>query len=86
MTAVVGGQRSLSEFLELGESIPSAVREVLERRGVNCLRAVQVLAIQGGLLRGSDLLVCSPSASGKTLVGEIAILRWVLEGGKAIYM
>jgi len=86
VTAVVGGQRSLSEFLELGESIPSAVREVLERRGVNCLRAVQVLAIQGGLLRGSDLLVCSPSASGKTLVGEIAILRWVLEGGKAIYM
>jgi replicative superfamily II helicase len=70
----------------LDEKMPERIREILEQQGINYLRAVQILAIQGGLFEGSDLLVCSPSASGKTLVGELAILKWVLEGGKAVYM
>lgn len=80
------GQKNLGAFLNLEEKIPAQIREILEQQGINYLRAVQVLAIQNGLLEGADLLVCSPSASGKTLVGELAILKWVLEGGKAVYM
>jgi replicative superfamily II helicase len=82
----VDGQKSLGAFLNLEEKVPAQIREILEQQGINYLRSVQILAIQGGLLEGADLLVCSPSASGKTLVGELAILKWVLEGGKAVYM
>jgi replicative superfamily II helicase len=82
----VDNQRSLRTFLQLDENIPRLIREILERQGINYLRAVQILAIQGGLLDEASLLVCSPSASGKTLVGELAILKWVLQGGKAVYM
>lgn len=79
-------QKSLGAFLNLEEKVPAQIREILEQQGINYLRVVQILAIQGGLLEGANLLVCSPSASGKTLVGELAILKWVLEGGKAVYM
>jgi replicative superfamily II helicase len=82
----VDGPKNLGTFLNLEEKIPAQIREILEQQGINYLRAVQILAIQGGLFEGADLLVCSPSASGKTLVGELAILKWVLEGGKAVYM
>ncbi len=82
----VDGQKGLEAFLNLEENVPRRIREILERQGINYLRAVQILAIQGGLLDGVNQLVCSPSASGKTLVGELAILKCVLEGGKAVYM
>lgn len=83
---MVDGQKNLSAYLNLEKNIPLIIRKVLEQQSINYLRNIQILSIQGGLFEGTDLLVCSPSASGKTLVGELAILRWVLEGGKAVYM
>lgn len=51
------------------------------------LRPPQALAIKAGLLSGKNLVVASPTASGKTLVAEIACVKNVLEkGGKAIYL
>ena len=81
-----GGQRSLGVYLNADEIIPARIREILREQGIERLRPVQVLAIRAGLFEGADLLVCSPSASGKTLVGELAILNRVLEGGKAVYI
>jgi len=50
-------------------------------------RPSQEKAINAGLLDGKNILVCSPTASGKTLVAEIAMLQAILEGkGKAIYV
>ncbi len=56
-------------------------------RGIGIIpRGVQVTAIENGLLDGRSLLVCSPTGSGKTLVGEMALLRAVLNGRKGLYL
>ncbi len=49
-------------------------------------RGVQREAIERGLLEGASLMVCSPTGSGKTLVGEMAALRAVLSGERALYL
>jgi helicase len=51
------------------------------------LRPAQAKAVQSGLLEGTNLLVCTPTASGKTLIAELAMLQAVYEGrGKALYI
>jgi len=46
----------------------------------------QEKAIKAGLLDGKNLIVCAPTASGKTLIAEMAMLNQILsKGGKAIY-
>ncbi len=67
--------------------IPAKVRRVLARRGFSALRPSQEKAIAAGLFEGQNLLVCTPTASGKTLVGELAALNAVLhDQGKAVYV
>ena len=67
--------------------IPKKVQEVLDRRGFASLRPCQKKAIAAGLFEDKNLLVCTPTASGKTLVGELAALNAILHHrGKAIYV
>ncbi|MBW2997997.1 DEAD/DEAH box helicase [Candidatus Woesearchaeota archaeon] len=50
-------------------------------------RPSQEKSINAGLLENKNLLVCTPTASGKTLVGEMALIKTIMEGrGKAIYL
>ncbi len=63
------------------------LREVLARRGVTSLMPVQVEVIKRGLFYRQSFLVCAPSGSGKTLVGEMAAAMAVLNRlGKAAYL
>ncbi len=67
--------------------IPAKVYALLERRGFTALRPAQAKAIEAGLFEDKNLLVCTPTASGKTLVGELAALNAVLhDRGKAVYV
>ncbi len=50
------------------------------------LTPIQDKAIAAGLLEGTSLLVCAPTASGKTLVGTMAITSALANGGKALYV
>ncbi|MFP4591337.1 MAG: DEAD/DEAH box helicase [Halobacteriales archaeon] len=59
--------------------VADELREVLAAR-FDRLRPVQARAVEAGLLAGEDLLVVSATATGKTLVGEIAGVQRVLEG------
>lgn len=60
---------------------------VLSNMGFDELRPSQVKSIRAGLLDGRNLLVCTPTGSGKTLVAEIAIMNSILNGsGKGIYI
>lgn len=73
--------------MRLREKIPNKVYEVLERRGFTQLRPSQEKAIEAGLFEDKNLLVCTPTASGKTLVGELAALNAIYhDKGKAIYV
>jgi helicase len=63
------------------------VIELLANEGLDDLYPPQQHAIEAGVLQGKNLVLASPTASGKTLVAELCILQHVLEHrGKAIYL
>ncbi len=67
--------------------IPDAVKAVLAKAGYDVLYPPQEDAIKAGALDGKNIVLASPTASGKTLVAEMAILKSILEkGGKALYL
>ncbi|MFW9849960.1 MAG: DEAD/DEAH box helicase [Candidatus Thorarchaeota archaeon] len=61
------------------------VHKILENLGVHP-RGIQREAIESGLLEGQSVLVCSPTGSGKTLVGEMALLRAISDGQRGLYI
>jgi helicase len=61
--------------------------ESLTQRGIKSLTPPQELAIKQGLLRGENLVVASPTASGKTFIAEMAMLRSIMhDRKKAVYV
>jgi helicase len=71
---------------ELQKKIPDKLFDILSKE-ITELRPCQEKAIKQGLLKGQSLLVCTPTASGKTLIAELAAMKNILEGeGKAIYI
>jgi len=63
---------------------PRIVRRLAEE-GIEELYPPQEQAI-GPALEGKNLVLAVPTASGKSLVGYLAILQAVLRGGKALYI
>ena len=67
--------------------IDKQVIELLTKEGLDELYPPQQHAIEAGVLDGKNLVLASPTASGKTLVAEFCILQHILEHrGKAIYL
>jgi helicase len=67
--------------------VPEAVKEILIKSGIVELYPPQEEAIKAGALDGRNLVLASPTASGKTLVAELCALKHVLErDGKVIYL
>lgn len=67
--------------------IADSVKAVLARAGYDILYPPQEEAIQAGALDEKNIVLASPTASGKTLIAELVILKSVLErGGKALYL
>jgi helicase len=67
--------------------IPEKIYPILERRGFLELRPAQAKSINAGLFEDKNLLVCTPTASGKTLVAELAFLNAIMhDKGKAVYV
>ena len=58
----------------------------MERLGIAELRPAQQKALDAGLERGRNLLVCSPTASGKTLIAELAFLQALNEKKISVYI
>ena len=72
---------------ELKEKLHPELYSVLEKEKINELRPAQEKSINAGLLDYKNLLVCTPTASGKTLIAEIAAMNSILKGiGKAVYI
>ena len=68
-------------------SVPESVKEIITRGGIVELFPPQEEAIRAGALEGRNLVLASPTASGKTLVAEFCALKHVLErNGKIIYL
>jgi len=67
--------------------VPESVKEVLLRSGIAELYPPQEEAVRAGVLEGKNLVLASPTASGKTLIAELCSLKHILEkNGKVIYL
>jgi len=71
------------------EELPlhDSVKQVLTRLGITELYPPQQEAVLAGALKGKNLVLASPTASGKTLIAELCALKHVLErDGKVLYL
>jgi helicase len=68
------------------DGIPEWLPEHLAGEGIEALYPPQAAAVEAGVTRGESLVASVPTASGKTLVAELAMLASVAAGGKALYI
>lgn len=69
------------------KEMPVPAIEALEKDGITELNEPQEMAVDAGLLQGKNLVVSAPTASGKTLIAELAFLNTVLnKKKKAVYL
>ncbi|MDD3042728.1 MAG: ATP-dependent DNA helicase [Methanosarcinaceae archaeon] len=66
--------------------LPEIVKRFYIESGIAELYPPQAEAVERGLLEGKNLLAAIPTASGKTLLAELAMLKSILAGGKALYI
>ena len=66
--------------------LPAGVGEALEAEGVAELYPPQMAAVEAGVVDGQSLVAAVPTASGKTLIAELAMLSSIERGGKALYI
>jgi helicase len=63
------------------------VGEILEARGYNELYPPQLTALKSGVLEGKNFVLSMPTASGKTLIAELALIKSILtKKGMALYV
>jgi helicase len=68
-------------------AIPEPVKQLVIQSGIADLYPPQEEAIKAGALEGKNLVLASPTASGKTLVAEFCALKHIIEkNGKAVYL
>lgn len=68
-------------------AVPESVKEMIIGSGIVELYPPQEEAVKAGALEGKNLVLASPTASGKTLVAELCALKHVLEkNGRIIYL
>jgi helicase len=70
-------------------NLPDPVKEFYINSGITDLYPPQASAIEAGLLEDKNLVAAIPTASGKTLLAEFAMLRSILDEtkpGKALYI
>ncbi|MFW5906644.1 MAG: DEAD/DEAH box helicase, partial [Desulfobia sp.] len=74
-------------FAELDHELPPELEEVLHTQGVDRLYSHQARAINL-IRRTNDVIVATPTASGKSLIYNIPVLEEILNdpGGSALYL
>ena len=69
-----------------GPDVDQTLRQSLTNWGIQQLTDVQCLALEEGVASGESLIVCAPTSSGKTLVGEIAVHQALRRGTRCLYL
>ncbi|XRO76713.1 DUF5814 domain-containing protein [Methanocaldococcus sp. 10A] len=85
---ITGSEEDKIENYKIDElDIPEKLKEIIKSRNIYELLPVQTLAVKAGLLKGEDLLIVSATSSGKTLIGELAGIKNLIEGkGKFLFL
>ncbi len=72
---------------DLRGSIPEEFIGAATSQGIKELTPPQELAVGNGLLDGKNFVIAAPTASGKTLIAEMAMIKSVMSGRrKAVYV
>jgi helicase len=66
--------------------IPTSLIEQYRKQGIIELYPPQEACVERGIFQGSNQLIAIPTASGKTLVAELAIHHHCAHGGKCLYI
>ncbi|MGQ9781287.1 MAG: DEAD/DEAH box helicase [Nitrososphaeria archaeon] len=66
--------------------LPDQVKELLKGLGYRTLYPPQEEAVKKGVLEGRNVLITTPTASGKTLVAMMCAAKAILEGKKVVYL
>ncbi len=66
-------------------ALPEPIARGLRERGIERFTPPQAEALRKGLLRGRNIVVVAPTASGKTLIAELALVNAALQGFMGIY-
>ena len=74
------------EIKDLEPWLPPEAIELYASRGYRELYPPQAEAVERGLLDGKSMLLAMPTASGKTLLAELAMLRAALSGRRSLYI
>jgi helicase len=67
-------------------AVPGVVEKVLSASGFSSLNPVQEAALDAGLLSGKNMVLAAATASGKTLVAEMAMLNALGKRKKTLYI
>ncbi len=67
-------------------AIPANLRQRYTQAGISELYPPQAECIDKGILEGRNMLVSVPTASGKTLIAEMAMHNAIGAGGKCLYI
>ncbi len=74
------------EIKDLKTWLPEEVIQLYEKRGITELYPPQAEAVERGLLDGRSMLLAMPTAAGKTLLAELAMLISALKGKRSLYI
>ncbi|HJJ41878.1 MAG TPA: ATP-dependent DNA helicase, partial [Methanocorpusculum sp.] len=66
--------------------IPKALRGSYLQNGIEELYPPQEECVKAGLFENKNILAAIPTASGKTLIAEMAMQKKIAEGGKCLYI
>ncbi|AJZ76296.1 DEAD/DEAH box helicase [Candidatus Nitrosotenuis cloacae] len=67
--------------------LPISAQDLLAEQNITKLYPPQADAVKAGLLEGQNILVAAPTASGKTLVAMLAMMRFLsTKQGKVVYL
>jgi helicase len=66
--------------------VPAPLIGYCEEKGITDLYPPQAACVDEGIFSGKSLLVAIPTASGKTLVAELAMHAQIANGGKCLYI
>jgi helicase len=69
---------------ELGLGVKA--EEIIAKEGITELYPPQEDAVNAGVLKGESIVLCTPTASGKTLISEMAALRALEQHKQVIYI
>jgi len=75
-------EKAASKWPEVGRIFD----RVREADGIDKFYPPQADALKKGLLDGKNMVLSVPTASGKTLIAELAIMKHVLQGKKGLYL